>query len=58
MEQGVIITEEDLRKALAEVQADLLEDERLDRMQKVIIAQMVAMIGIRITKELFDESEN
>lgn len=58
MEQGVIITEEDLRKALAEVQADLLEDERLDRMQKVIIAQMVAMIGIRITKELFDEPEN
>lgn len=58
MEQGVIITEEDLRKALAEVQADLLEDERLDRMQKVIIAQMVAMIGIRITKELFDELEN
>lgn len=58
MEQGVIITEEDLRKALAEVQADLLEDERLDRMQKVIIAQMVAMIGIRITKELFDEHEN
>ena len=58
MGKAVFITKKDLRKALAEVQADLLEDERLDRMQKVVIAQMVAMIGIRIAKEVFDEPEN
>lgn len=53
--ERVSLTSGDLQDFLAEVQVDLLADERLDRRQMFAIASIISLIGIKMRQKLFEE---
>lgn len=54
---AVYITRRDLRKAVTEVQLDLMRDDRLDGPQRLAATSLVALVGLKLMINLFEETD-